>query len=183
MGATVGIIGLGEVGRLVARLARAFGARVIYNSRHPLPAERASELGLRFLPLHDLLASADIVSLHAANTVANENMIGPGEFASMRPHAFFINTSRGRLVDEDALYDALLSRRISGAGLDVHRLEPRSGADRFCALENVILTPHLAGGSRLGVLDELQLIFENCRAGLAGAPPIHGLVSKSEAAT
>jgi phosphoglycerate dehydrogenase-like enzyme len=98
----------------------------------------------------------------------------------MRSHAFFVNTSRGRLVDEDALYDALLHRRIAGAGLDVHRIEPRPTVDRFCTMQNVILTPHLAGGSRLGILDELQLIFENCRAVLIGEAPLHGIMPRSE---
>jgi phosphoglycerate dehydrogenase-like enzyme len=179
-GATVGIIGLGEVGRHVARLARAFGADVVYSARRPVPIEHASELGIRLLPLNELLAISDVVSLHAANTAENINMIGSDQISAMRSHAFFVNTSRGRLVDEDALYDALLHRRIAGAGLDVHRIEPRPTVDRFCTMQNVILTPHLAGGSRLGILDELQLIFENCRAVLTGEAPLHGIMPRSE---
>jgi phosphoglycerate dehydrogenase-like enzyme len=80
------------------------------------------------------------------------------------------------LVDEDALFDALAAGTIAGAGLDVHRLEPRQARDRFAALPNVVMTPHIAGGSRLGVLQEATAIFANMRAALAGEPPLHGRV-------
>ncbi len=88
----------------------------------------------------------------------------------MKPTAFFINTSRGRMVDEDALYAALTKGTIAGAGLDVHYDEPRPGTDRFIGLRNVILTPHLAGGSRKAILDEIETILSNVRAVLAGQP-------------
>ena len=95
----------------------------------------------------------------------------------MRRDAFVVNTSRGALVDEDALYDALHEGRIAGAGLDVHETEPREKTDRFCALPNVILTPHLAGGSRRGVLAEIDAIYDNFRSVLAGEPPKHDRVA------
>jgi phosphoglycerate dehydrogenase-like enzyme len=104
-------------------------------------------------------------------------VIGAGELASMRPQSFLINTARGSLVDEDALYAALISGKIAGAALDVHAHEPRGAGDRFLALPNVVLTPHIAGGSRLGVLDEARAIFENLGDVLGGAHPRHARIA------
>ncbi|MFM0502499.1 2-hydroxyacid dehydrogenase [Paraburkholderia caffeinilytica] len=175
-GKTLGVVGLGEVGTLVVRLARAFGMKVIYTKRKPLTHAEETTLGASFDTLPGLLACADFVSLHAANLPENRGMMGRAEFAAMRPDAFFINTSRGGLVDEDALFDALRAGAIAGAGLDVHGVEPRPASDRFCTLENVILTPHVAGGSRTGLLVELRTLLENCRAAFEGAALAHRIV-------
>jgi phosphoglycerate dehydrogenase-like enzyme len=169
-GETVGIIGLGEVGALVAGMAKGFGARVIYANRTRLPAAQEQSLNVTCVPLERLLAEADFVSLHANNLPDNKEMIGASVFAQMKPTTYFVNTSRGRMVDEAALYQALTGGIIAGAGLDVHFEEPRPAPDRFAALRNVILTPHLAGGSRKGILDEVEAIMNNCRAVLAGEP-------------
>ena len=115
----LGIIGLGKIGQAVAARANAFGMRVHYNSRHRLDA--AEEVGSTSPSRHlmGLLARSDFVSLHTRLTPENERMLGAAEFAAMQPTAYFINTARGGLVDEDALIDALRTRRIAGAGLDV----------------------------------------------------------------
>jgi phosphoglycerate dehydrogenase-like enzyme len=168
-GTTIGIIGLGEVGSLVAEMARGFGARVVYANRKRLPVELEKSLGVTCLPLAQLLAVSDFVSMHANNVPENKGLIDASIFAAMKPTAFFINTSRGRMVDEDALYAALTNGTIAGAGLDVHLEEPRP-ADRYAALRNVIMTPHLAGGSRRGVIEEVTAVLDNCRAVLSGAP-------------
>jgi phosphoglycerate dehydrogenase-like enzyme len=118
----------------------------------------------------ELLAQADFASMHANNLPENKGLIGASAFAQMKPSAYFINTSRGRMVNEDALYDALTKGVIAGAGLDVHYDEPRPGTNRFIGLRNVILTPHLAGGSRKTILDEIGGILSNVRAVLAGHP-------------
>jgi phosphoglycerate dehydrogenase-like enzyme len=169
-GKTIGIIGLGEVGSLAASMARGFGARVIYANRNRLPPEQEQSLGVDYAPLAQLLAEADFVSMHANNLPENKGMIGTEIFAQMKPTAFFINTSRGRMVDENALYVALTKGVIAGAGLDVHYEEPRPAPDPFASLRNVILTPHLAGGSRKGIVDEIEEILDNCRAVMAGQP-------------
>jgi phosphoglycerate dehydrogenase-like enzyme len=178
-GKTIGIIGLGEVGALTASMARGFGVRVIYANRNRLPLELEQRLGVEFVPLARLLAEADFVSLHASNLPENKGLIDAKIFARMKPTAFFINTSRGRMVDEDALYGALTKGIIAGAGLDVHFEEPRPAPDRFAGLHNVIMTPHLAGGSRHGILDEIEGVMNNCRAVLAGKP-IKYQVTKSK---
>ena len=170
-GKTVGIVGLGEVGTIVARLARAFGMRVLYHKRNRAPASQETALGVEFAQMPTLLRESDFVSLHAGSTAENENLAGRAFFAGMKRDAFFVNSTRGRLVDEDALYEALKNGTIAGAGLDVHRIEPRAGGDRFTALPNVVLTPHLAGGARSGVLAELAVILRNCHSALRGQAP------------
>ncbi len=168
-GHTLGIVGLGEVGLRVARLAKAFGMHVLYTKRQRLP--RADEIarGIEYAPLEHLLGRADYVSLHVANTPANDKLMGREAFDAMKASAYFVNTSRGRMVDEDALYKALLEGRIAGAGLDTHRVEPRPVHDRFSELDNVVLTPHIAGGSRTGVLLEIETILRHVRAALVPA--------------
>lgn len=175
-GRVLGIVGLGEVGTLVAEMARAFGMRVLYTARTRLTAEREAALGVEHRALPTLLAEADVVSLHVPGTIAGAPVIGRAELAAMRPGALLVNTARGGLVDEDALYDALVSGRLGGAGLDVHGVEPRRAGDRFGALDSVVLTPHIAGGSRLEVLDEVAMMLENVRAVLGGGVPVHGRV-------
>ena len=175
-GRTLGIVGVGEIGTLVARRARALGMKVIYTNRARLPVDEEVVLGVEYRGLDDLLGESDFVSLHATNLAENEKLMNTSRFAKMKRDAFFINTSRGRFVDEDALFAALNKRAIAGAGLDVHRQEPRPYADRFFGLDNVILTPHLAGGSRLGTLGEINAVLDNFRAALDGQPPVHGRI-------
>ena len=172
-GKTLGIIGLGEVGSIMAGIARGFGMKVIYNNRNRLPAEKEQAFGATYAERGALLGQSDFVSVTAANLPANRGMINLDIFKAMKRSAFFINTSRGKLVNEDDLYTALTTGLIAGAGLDVHWEEPRLGGDKLAQLPNVIMTPHFAGGSRFGVLDELKQIFGNCRAVLAGGKPDH----------
>lgn len=167
---TFGIIGMGEVGSIAAGMARAFGMRVLYCNRNRLAPAQEQKLGVEYAELPRLLAESDFVSLHATNIPSNRGLIDAKVFGAMKPTAYFINTARGPLVDEDALYDALTGGTIAGAGLDVHTIEPRPQPDKFSALPNVILTPHIAGGSRTGVLSEIGVVLDNCRAALAGKP-------------
>jgi phosphoglycerate dehydrogenase-like enzyme len=172
-GKTLGIIGLGEVGSIAAGMARGFAMRVLYCNRNRLPEAQEARLGVEYSALDRLLAESDFVSLHATNLPANRGLIDGRTFAGMKRSAFFVNTARGPIVDEAALYDALTTGMIAGAGLDVHVVEPRPMPDRLAALPNVILTPHIAGGSRKGVLVEIEAILDNCRAVLAGRPITH----------
>ncbi len=169
-GKTLGIIGLGEVGSLAAGMARGFGMRILYCNRSRLPAEQEGKLGVEYAEMGRLLAESDFVSMHATNIPANKGLIDGKTFAAMKPTAFFVNTARGPIVDEDALYDALTKGTIAGAGLDVHTVEPRPQPDKLASLPNVILTPHIAGGSRKGVLSEIGTVLDNCRAALNGGP-------------
>jgi len=172
-GKTLGIVGMGEVGFLTARLARAFGMTILYTKRSRATPEQEAATGARFVELGDLLGRSDFVSLNVSNIPENAGFADRSLFAAMRPSAFFINTSRGRLVDEDALYEALEAGTIAGAGLDVHAVEPRPAGERFAALQNVVLTPHVAGGAKSGLLDEFEVVVRNCHAVLRGEPALH----------
>ncbi|WP_322797308.1 D-glycerate dehydrogenase [Tepidiforma sp.] len=145
-GATLGIIGLGEIGEAVARRARGFSMRTIYHSRTPKPALEA-ELGLARLPLHDLLEQADFISLHVPLTPETRRLLGPAEFARIKPGAILINTSRGQVIDQDALVAALRSGRLRAAALDVTDPEPLPLEHPLFGFPNVIITPHIASAS------------------------------------
>jgi phosphoglycerate dehydrogenase-like enzyme len=140
-GRTLGIVGLGHTGRELARLVAPFAMRIIAFSPHADPAA-ARELAVELTPLETLLRESDFVSLHCRLTEATKGLIGPVELAAMKPTAYFINVGRGELVDQQALTEALRTRRIAGAGLDVFLTEPLPPDDPLIGLDNVILTPH-----------------------------------------
>jgi phosphoglycerate dehydrogenase-like enzyme len=144
-GRTLGIIGLGSIGKKVARLAAAFGMQVIYYDTTRLTEDQADALGVRFRLMEEVLRGADLVSLHVPLTPATKHMIGAAQLALMKPTAYLINTCRGPVVDEAALLAALSDGMIAGAGLDVFDQEPPPTDNRLLALDNVILTPHMAG--------------------------------------
>jgi lactate dehydrogenase-like 2-hydroxyacid dehydrogenase len=146
---------------------------VLYAKRSRATPEQEAATGARLVELGELLGRSDFVSLNISNTPDNARFASRSFFAAMKPRAFFINTSRGALVDEDALYDALRAGTIAGAGLDVHAVEPRCARDRFAGLQNVVLTPHVAGGAKSGLLDEFEVVVHNCHAALRGEAPLH----------
>ena len=149
-GKTVGLIGLGLIGRATAVRLRSFGMRLIYTQRHRLDPVAETRLGVQWRELDALLAESDFVSLHQRfqeGSDGNDNHIGARELALMGPAAYLINTARGRLVDENALAAALRTGQIAGAALDVFRHEPLPADSSLFALagDNLILTPHVAG--------------------------------------
>ncbi len=156
-GTVVGLVGLGEVGSRVAALLRAFGATVLAYEPYPSPG-RAAELGVELVDLPDLLARAEIVSLHARLTEETRHLIGAAQLSRMRPGAYLVNTARGEIVDEDALADALDAGRLSGAALDVFYPEPPALASRLRGRANVVLSSHLAGSSRQVALGAAERI-------------------------
>jgi phosphoglycerate dehydrogenase-like enzyme len=176
-GRTLGIVGFGEIGQLLARRASGFGMRIICADRKVLDSTQLADVGIQQVEFTDLLRTADFVSVHVPPLPDGRPLIGASELASMKPTAFLINTARGLMVDEDHLSDALAEGRIAGAGLDVHTREPRGPGDRLASLANVVLTPHMAGGSRRGVLDEMTAIFANIGDALAGHAPRHARVA------
>jgi len=169
-GKSLGIVGLGRIGRAVARRARGFDMRILYTKRSRLPEADERELGAIYVSLEDLLRQADFVSINAAFTPQTRHLIGARELALMKPTAFLINTSRGPLVDEAALIEALRSRRIAGAGLDVYEEEPRVQSG-LLSLTQAVLTPHL--GSAVSELREqmAHVVVDNIQAVIRGERP------------
>ena len=142
-GKTVGIVGTGNIGAEFARVCNALGMRCLAWTFNPDP-ERAARLGVRYVELESLLAGSDVISLHLRLSPRSQGLIGTREFASMKPGAIFINVSRGGLVDEPALVNALRSGRLAGAGLDVFDPEPPRPDNPLLACQNVVLSPHVA---------------------------------------
>ncbi len=145
-GKTLGIVGLGKIGLATARRARAFGMEIAYAGRRRAPADVETELAARFLPLEELLAQADVVSLHCPLSAETRHLIDAEALGRMKPSAFLVNTTRGPVVDEAALADALRSGTIAGAGLDVFEREPEVH-EALLDLENVVLIPHLGSAT------------------------------------
>ena len=140
-GKTVGIVGAGNIGRKVARRLHAFETEILYLDPNEVP-ELEEALGARRVELDELVARADVISLHAPLTPGTRSLLGAPQFAAMKPGTVLINTSRAELVDEAALINALQQRKIAGAGLDVFPQEPIRRDHPLLALDNVLLTPH-----------------------------------------
>ena len=171
-GATLGIIGLGRIGRAVVRRARAFEIRVIYWSRSRLPEVEEASLGVVYADFQALLREADFVSVHVAYDRQTHHLLGEKEFALMKSSACVINTSRGAVLDEGALVRALQGGQLAGAGLDVYEEEPRLEPALY-ALENVVLSPHL-GSATIGTRTRMGMMaVDDLLAACAGKRPVH----------
>ena len=171
-GKTVGLVGLGNIGRQVARRVRAFDAQVIYYDAFRLNPQEEAELGVQYVPLDTLLATADIVSLHVPLNESTRHMIDAQAFGRMKSTAIVINTCRGEVIDEHALIDALQHGRILAAGLDTQAKEPPDPNNPLLTLPNVTLTPHSAGPT----VDSYRKRFHNGYANIErvarGQPPL-----------
>jgi glyoxylate reductase len=172
--ATLGLVGLGRIGGEVAKRARGFSMRVLYHDAVRRSQEEERELGVEYVPeLAKLLAEADFVSVHVPLLPETRHLIGAAEFALMKPTAVFVNTSRGPVVDQRALYEALKVRRIFAAALDVTEVEPIQPDDPLLTLDNITITPHIASASFATRSRMAMLAAENLIAGLAGKLPPH----------
>jgi phosphoglycerate dehydrogenase-like enzyme len=176
-GKAFGLLGLGAVGRHVARMAKGLGMDVIAWTFHPSP-ERAKESGVRFVSKEKLLKSSDVVSLHLRLTDEARGFFKKGDFDSMKPTAFFVNTARAGLIEPGALYEALRSKEIAGAALDAYDEEPLPPGHPLTALPNVVFTPHNSGLTPEAVINGLMMAVENVEAFLAGREinPAHVVV-------
>ncbi len=174
-GKRLGVIGLGRIGLAVARRARGFGMEILYHNRSRKEAAE-KEVGARYLDLEDLLRESDFVSVHTPLTDDTRHLIGERELGLMRPDSVLVNTSRGPVVDEDALADALEERRIFAAGLDVYEEEPKVHP-KLLELENAVLAPHI-GSATVETRDRMAtLAAENLRAVLRGEQPTNPVES------
>ena len=169
-GRRIGLVGFGAVPQILAPILTAMGAEVSYTARQakPVPATYKS--------LETLLAESDIVSLHLPLTAETANLIDAGAIADMKPGAILVNTARGGLVDDAALHNALVSGRLSAAGLDVFAEEPVTGREQLLGLENVVVTPHIAWLTGETMARSIAVAVENCRRLEAGEPLLHQVV-------
>jgi len=169
-GKTIGIVGLGRIGRAIARRARGFDMTVLYTKRSRIPQAEEGELAVSYVGLDELLQRADFVSVSCALTPQTRHLVGARELSLMKSGAILVNTARGPVVDEAALVDALAARRIAGAALDVYEDEPRVHPG-LLPLRQVVLTPHL--GSAVVELRErmAHVVVDNIQAVIEGRRP------------
>ena len=165
-GKTLGVIGVGNIGKQVIRVGQALGMKVIACNRSP----REDEENLHFTTFEEVLKESDFVSLHCPLTDATRHMINEDTLKLMKPEAFLINTSRGGLVDEQALIRALSEKRIAGAGLDVQEQEPPVDDNPLYDMENVILTPHMGWKGYETRLRLVSVIEKDIKSFFGGSP-------------
>lgn len=168
-GKTLGIIGLGRIGTMVAKRALGFGVKVLYNKRTPDP-EIEKELGIKFATQDELLTTADIISLHVPLTEETKGMINKDLLVKTKPGAILINTARGPIVREDDLVESLRSGHLGGAGLDVYENEPNIHPE-LIGMENVILTPHIASATIEAREEMCELAVDGLLSSLANTMP------------
>ena len=170
-GKTVGLIGAGSVGRKVARRFKPFETRILYYDVQPA-TDIENELDARKVSLDELLRGSDIITIHIPLLKETRALIGKHELSLMKPNAVLLNTSRGPIVDEKALIEALTENQIAGAGLDVFEKEPISTDNPLLKLENVLLTPHTAGHSYEGWFRRSQFAWDNIQRVASGQTPL-----------
>ena len=168
--ATLGIVGIGRIGRGLARRARGFNMRVLYTDTNRLDHEVEQQLGATHVEPHQLLAESDFISLHVPLTKETHHLISTAQFAQMKPTAILINTSRGPVVDEAALVEALKTHRIGGAGIDVYEREPAVHPG-LVALHNVVLAPHIASATTRTRSEMSAMAARNIATAVRGGKP------------
>jgi phosphoglycerate dehydrogenase-like enzyme len=179
-GKTLGIVGLGTIGKKVARLAQTFGMRVNYYDIARLSEDAEDALGVRFRLLRELIRGSDIVSLHVPLNDSTRRMIGADELAAMKDEAILINTCRGPVVDEKALHDALSRGKLFGAGIDVFEQEPTPPDNPLLKLDNVVLTAHFAGPTWDNHVTRFRNAFDNVQRVQRGEQPLWVVPELSE---
>ncbi|MBI1966092.1 MAG: D-glycerate dehydrogenase [Betaproteobacteria bacterium] len=166
-GMALGLLGMGEIGREVAGLARVFGMNVLYHQRRRLPREDETKFGIDYRAFADLFADSDVVSIHVPLAPDTRRLVDRAALQRMKPGAWLINNSRAEVIERAALIEALESGKLGAAGLDVHYQEPCAAADPLMKFENVILTPHYAGGPRSTLLDDIEEVALGVQQALA----------------
>jgi glyoxylate reductase/D-3-phosphoglycerate dehydrogenase len=171
-GKTLGIVGLGTIGKKVVRRAKGFDVQILYYDIARLTEDQEDALGVRFALLPELLRASDVVSLHVPLNDVTRGLMSTREFGLMKESAILINTCRGPVVDEDALYQALTTGKIAGAGLDVMTEEPPVANHSLFKLDNAIITPHMAGPTIENWAKAFRNAFDNVQRVAAGRTPM-----------
>ncbi len=171
-GKTVGIIGLGKIGRRVAKILSAFGAKIIAYDPY-VEASVFKKLKVKKVSFNDLLRLSDIITVHASLTDETAGMIDEKAFSMMKDGAYFFNLASSGIVDEDALYNALKSGKLAGAGLDVVYDEPLESSNRFFELDNVVITPHIGSNTYEKIKVQSEMIYKDVLRFIQGKRPLH----------
>ncbi|MDA0668693.1 MAG: D-glycerate dehydrogenase [Crenarchaeota archaeon] len=174
-GKTLGIIGLGRIGKTLAKRAKAFDMKIIYHNRKQISKTEEKKLGVKYIAFKKLISQADIISIHVPHTIETDQMFNMKIFKKMKKTSFLINTSRGKVVNEKELALALKQKIISGAGLDVFEKEPINKNHQFLKLENVVLAPHVGSSTKETRSKMAEITTKNLILGMSGKKPIYSI--------
>jgi glyoxylate reductase len=172
-GKTLGIFGMGRIGKVVAKRAKCFGVNVVYHNRNKLSTEEEKTLGVKYTTLDHLFKSSDVVSIHAPYTKDTHNLVNLKLLRKMKRTAFLINTSRGKIVNEKDLVLALKKRLVAGAALDVYQNEPINKNHPLAKMDNVVITPHIGSSTNETRKAMAEITVQNLMLSLSGKKPIY----------
>ena len=174
-GKTLGIIGLGRIGKTLAKRAKAFDMKIIYHNRKQIPKANEKKLGVKYTTFNKLITQSDIISIHVPHTDETNQMFNMKIFRKMKKTSFLINTSRGKVVNEKDLVIALKQKIIGGAGLDVFETEPIIKNHQFLKLENIVLAPHVGSSTKETRTKMAEITIKNLILGINGKKPIYSI--------
>jgi len=174
-GKTLGILGLGRIGRTLAKRAKAFDMKLVYHNRKRVSKTRERTLGVKYVSFEKLITQSDIISIHVPHTKETDHMFDMKIFRKMKKSSFLINTSRGKIVNEKDLVTALKKKMIAGAGLDVFETEPISKKHPLVKLQNVVLVPHIGSSSEETRSKMAEITVRNLNLGMNGKKPIYSV--------
>ncbi|MDC3254422.1 D-glycerate dehydrogenase [Nitrosopumilus sp.] len=174
-GKTLGIMGLGRIGKTLAKRAKAFDMKIIYHNRKQISKIEEKKLGVKYTTFNKLITQSDIISIHVPHTKETNQMFNMKIFKKMKKTAFLINTSRGKVVNEKDLAMALKQKIIGGAGLDVFEVEPISKNHSFLKLENIVLAPHVGSSTKETRIKMAEITIKNLILGIKGKTPIYSI--------
>ena len=174
-GKTLGILGLGRIGRTLAKRAKVFDMKLTYHNRNRVSKTREKTLGIKYVSFEKLITQSDIISIHVPHTKETDHMFDMKIFKKMKKSAFLINTSRGKIVNEKDLVTALKKKMIAGAGLDVYETEPISKKHPLTKLQNVVLMPHIGSSTKETRSKMAEITVKNLNLGMNGKKPIYSV--------
>ncbi|MBT8172475.1 MAG: D-glycerate dehydrogenase [Nitrosopumilus sp.] len=174
-GKTLGILGLGRIGRTLAKRAKAFDMKIIYHNRNRISKSKEKAMGVKYASFEKLVTQSDVLSIHVPHTKETDHLFNMKVFRKMNKSAFLINTARGKIVNEKELAIALKKNIIAGAGLDVFEEEPMNGKNPLIKLQNVVLAPHIGSSTKETRAKMAQITVKNLNLGMNGKRPIYSV--------
>lgn len=172
---TLGIFGLGRIGSTLAKRAKSFDMKIIYNNRKQISKNKEKVLGIKYVTLNKLITQSDIISIHVPHTKETDQIFNMKIFKKMKKSAFLINTSRGKIINEKDLVIALKKKMIAGAALDVYETEPISKKHPLTKMQNVVLTPHVGSSTKETRVKMAEITVKNLNLGMNGRSPIYSV--------
>ncbi len=174
-GKTLGILGLGRIGKTLAKRAKAFDMKIAYHNRKQISKAKEKTLGVKYVSFEKLITQSDIISIHVPHTKETDQMFNMKTFRKMKKSSFLINTTRGKIVNEKDLLTALKKKIIAGAGLDVFEAEPINKKHPLVKLQNIVLTPHIGSSTKETRIKMAEITVKNLNLGMNGKKPIYSV--------